>query len=416
MAIKRFDVRGLDPTANVLVVTTDNLTSNVIQQSFLTAFPNLTIGGQGATGATGAAGSNGATGATGTFSGTTSQAIVTSNTTSSTSKTTGALIVTGGAGIQGNLFVGNVYADGFYFSNLSPFVSGSGNGASITVSNSAPVSPVQGAIWFNSDSGELYVYYTDSNSSQWVTPTGSIGPQGLQGNIGATGATGPAGTIGSTGATGVAGEAGATGVTGNVGATGATGITGNVGATGATGPVFTITTSETAPVSPAPGALWWSSNLGTLFFYYVDSDSSQWVSAVAAGSGGGGGTAYSRTILSGNTASLANSATGNIDITGYRGYALYRIATSAAAWVRIYTDQASRVGDLSRSENTDPGTNSGVVAEVITTGANTIVIAPAAIGFNNEATPTTNIPISVTNKSGSTGVITVTLTVLQTEA
>lgn len=395
MAIKRFDVRGLDSTANVRVVTTDNLTSNVVQQSFLTAFPNLTIGGQGATGATGpagtpgTAGANGATGATGSFSGTTSQAIVTSNADPSTSTTTGALRVTGGAGIQGNLFVGNIYADGFYFSNLSPFVSGSENGATITVSNTAPISPSQGALWFNSNSGELYVYYNDSDSSQWITPVGSIGPEGIQGNIGATGATGPAGSTGNTGAQ---------------------------GSTGATGPAFTIATSETAPVSPMAGDLWWSSNLGTLFFYYVDSDSSQWVNAVAGGNGGSGGSAYTRTTLSGNTASIANSATGNVDITGYRGYSLYKIATSAAAWVRIYTDQASRANDLSRNESTDPGTNSGVVAEVITTGANTIVIAPAAVGFNNEATPTTNIPISVTNKSGSTGVITVTLTVLQTEA
>ena len=245
MAIKRFDVRGLDSTANVRVVTTDNLTSNVVQQSFLTAFPNLTIGGQGATGATGpagtpgTAGANGATGATGSFSGTTSQAIVTSNADPSTSTTTGALRVTGGAGIQGHLFVGNIYADGFYFSNLSPFVSGSENGATITVSNTAPISPSQGALWFNSNSGELYVYYNDSDSSQWITPVGSIGPEGIQGNIGATGATGPAGSTGNTGAQ---------------------------GSTGATGPAFTIATSETAPVSPMAGDLWWSSNLGTLFF------------------------------------------------------------------------------------------------------------------------------------------------------
>lgn len=288
MAIKRFDVRGLDSTANVLVVTTDNLTSNLVQQSFLTAFPNI---------------------------------------------------------------------------------SGANNSASITVSNAAPASPSQGALWFNNVSGEFYVYYTDNDSSQWVAPVGSIGPIGLQGNVGATGATGP---------------------------------------------VLTIATSETAPVNPVPGSLWWSSSLGTLFFYYVDADSSQWVNAVAAGTGSGG-SAYSRVSLSANTASIANSVTGNVDITGYKSYALYKIATSAAAWVRIYTDQASRANDLSRSESTDPGTNSGVIAEVITTGANTIVIAPAAIGFNNEATPTTNIPISVTNKSGSTGVITVTLTILQTE-
>jgi hypothetical protein len=167
-----------------------------------------------------------------------------------------------------------------------------------------------------------------------------------------------------------------------------------------------------------PGSLWWSSNIGTLFFYYQDQDSSQWVSAVAAGGGTTSGNTISsaRTTISGNTASLANSATGNIDLAGYRGYALYRITTSAAAWVRIYTDAASRALDSTRLDSQDPGTNSGVVAEVITTGANTIVLSPAAVGFNNEATPTANIALAVTNRSGSTGQITVSLTVVQLES
>ena len=83
--------------------------------------------------------------------------------------------------------------------------------------------------------------------------------------------------------------------------------------------------------------------------------------------------------------------------------------------MRIYTDAAARTADAARSESVDPGTNSGVVAEVITTGANTIVVAPATIGFNNESTPTSTIPLAVTNKSGSAASITVTLTILQIE-
>jgi hypothetical protein len=244
-------------------------------------------------------------------------------------------------------------------------------------------------MWFNSDTGEFFVNYNDGDSVQWIAPLGGQGP------------------------------------------------------IGATGPQFQIPISDSPPATPSTGSLWWASNIGTLFFYYNDGDSSQWVSAVgAAGAGGGVGSAgatgatgltgnvgatgltgnigatgpmASRTTVSGTTASLANSATGNVDITGFKGYSLYKIQTSAASWVRIYTDSASRTSDSSRAENTDPGTNSGVVAEVITTGANTIVIAPAAIGFNNEASPTTAIPVAVTNKSGSTAAITVTLTVLQLE-
>jgi hypothetical protein len=124
----------------------------------------------------------------------------------------------------------------------------------------------------------------------------------------------------------------------------------------------------------------------------------------------------SRTTVNAITASLANAATGNLTITGYKGYFLYKIQTSAAAWVRIYTDTASRTADAARNELTDPNPGSGVIAEVITTGAETILISPGAMGFSNESTPSTNIELAVTNKSGSTAAITVTLTVLQLEA
>jgi len=45
--------------------------------------------------------------------------------TSSTSTTTGALVVAGGAGIAGNVFAGNVLATGFFYANGTPFVSSS---------------------------------------------------------------------------------------------------------------------------------------------------------------------------------------------------------------------------------------------------------------------------------------------------
>lgn len=122
-----------------------------------------------------------------------------------------------------------------------------------------------------------------------------------------------------------------------------------------------------------------------------------------------------RSEVSATTASLTNGTAGNIIITGFKGYILYKIETSAAAWVRLYTDQTSRTNDASRIEGVDPASDSGVIAEVITTGNQTVLIAPATIGFNNESTPTTNIPVAVTNKSGSTQTITVTLTILQIE-
>jgi hypothetical protein len=133
-------------------------------------------------------------------------------------------------------------------------------------------------------------------------------------------------------------------------------------------------------------------------------------------SGGGGGTLASRSAVAATTASLANTATGNLTITGYKGYMLYKIQTSAAAWVRIYTDTTSRTADATRLEGADPTPGSGVVAEVITTGAQTILISPGALGFSNETVPDTNIQLAVTNKSGGTTTITVTLTAVQLEA
>ena len=160
---------------------------------------------------------------------------------------------------------------------------------------------------------------------------------------------------------------------------------------------------DTTTSAPANGqALVWSSS------------SSKWLPGTV--SGGGGGTLASRSAVAGTTASLANAATGNLTITGYKGYMLYKIQTSAAAWVRIYTDIASRTADSSRVEGADPTPGAGVVAEVITTGAQTILISPGALGFSNESSPDTNIQLAVTNKSGSTTTITVTLTAVQLEA
>jgi hypothetical protein len=137
--------------------------------------------------------------------------------------------------------------------------------------------------------------------------------------------------------------------------------------------------------------------------------------AAAAGDGGGGGL-VSRAEVSAASSSLANNAVGPINITGYKAYALLKVQTSAAAWVRIYTSEAARQADASRTEGTDPLPGSGVIAEVITTGAQTVLISPGTIGFNDETVVTTNIPVRVTNKSGSTQAITVTLTAIQLEA
>lgn len=53
---------------------------------------------------------------------------------------------------------------------LAYFGESSGGGASVDVSQSAPAEPADGNLWFNTESGKLYIYISDGDSSQWVQP------------------------------------------------------------------------------------------------------------------------------------------------------------------------------------------------------------------------------------------------------
>jgi hypothetical protein len=120
-----------------------------------------------------------------------------------------------------------------------------------------------------------------------------------------------------------------------------------------------------------------------------------------------------RATTSVTTASIANGASDNVSITIPATYALLKIQTSHAAWVTLYTDTASRTSDASRTENTDPLPGTGVIAEVITSGATTQLISPGTIGFSSDGAGTSYARIK--NKSGATAAITVTLTYVKLE-
>ena len=49
-------------------------------------------------------------------------------------------------------------------------ISASGGGASVDVSVNPPSEPEAGNIWFNSNTGRLYVYVDDGDTQQWVQP------------------------------------------------------------------------------------------------------------------------------------------------------------------------------------------------------------------------------------------------------
>lgn len=124
----------------------------------------------------------------------------------------------------------------------------------------------------------------------------------------------------------------------------------------------------------------------------------------------------SRITASATTINLANGAGDTVDVVGFRGYALYSIHTSAAAWVTVHTSVAARSADANRLITTDPTPGSGVVAEVISSGLGTTWFTPAVIGYSAEDPPVPTIPLRVTNNGGGTTAITVTLTLLQLEA
>ncbi len=168
---------------------------------------------------------------------------------------TGALIVGGGAFINGNLFVGGT------ISTSQGLIYGP-TGATGSAGIQGSTGPTGPAGYIGSDGA------TGSTGVQGNTglpgPTGNTGPTGTSGSAGATGPTGVQGATGLPGATGTAGTTGPTGVQGTTGPTGiqgatgaiGTGPTGRTGAQGATGPTGiqgatgAIGTGPTGPIGP----------------------------------------------------------------------------------------------------------------------------------------------------------------------
>jgi hypothetical protein len=76
----------------------------------------------------------------------------------------------------------------------------SGGGATVETGDIAPATPIKGDLWFRTDVGQLYVWYEDGTSGQWVeantSPAGADGQEGPQGPKGERGDVGPVGPAG----------------------------------------------------------------------------------------------------------------------------------------------------------------------------------------------------------------------------
>lgn len=135
--------------------------------------------------------------------------------------------------------------------------------AAVTVSNTAPVGPTEGALWWSETYGKLFIYYNDGTSSQWVeaspsggTSTGNTTYITYEANTALFYSTlNAAYTV-----------ANAAFEQANTGA-GSSRV--NVG--------------NTAPPTPNVGNLWWDTTDGTLYIYYEDQDSFQWVETSPSG-------------------------------------------------------------------------------------------------------------------------------------
>lgn len=126
---------------------------------------------------------------------------------------------------------------------------------------------------------------------------------------------------------------------------------------------------------------------------------------------------YSRTRATFNagTSTIADGASADVDITGYKAYALMDVYLSDASWITFYTSSAARTADASRTQGTAPAAGSGVIAEVIATSSGTQRVSPGVIGYNDDPTVTNTIYAKIENQSGSSTPIAISITALQLE-
>lgn len=241
--------------------------------------------------------------------------------------------------------------------------------------------------------------------------TGNEGNQGIQGTTGPSGTQGFQGLQGNNGIQGIQGDVGIQGTQGDTGSQGIQGLTGSAGPEGPQGIQGVQGTDGAAVFQGLQGLQ------GEQGIQGIQGDSIQGIQGVQGSQGiQGTSTVFSRTTVTATATSLADDATANVDVVGFKGYVLYKVETSHAAWVRIYVDSASRTADASRLQSEDPLPGAGIVAELISTGAETVLFTPAVYGFNNDNPVDTDIYVAITNLSGSTNTVIATMTVVQAES
>lgn len=129
--------------------------------------------------------------------------------------------------------------------------------------------------------------------------------------------------------------------------------------------------------------------------------------------GAGLPTRQTATITTGSLASNASVAT---TITLAKSARILSVELDRAARATFCATTAIRDADLGRSVLTDPA--NGVWLDVVSTGAQTIIISGYGAGHvsSMEGSPTTSIPVNIYNLSGGASTVTLTVVYLQQEA
>ena len=238
-----------------------------------------------------------------------------------------------------------------------------GGGASISVSDTAPASPINGSLWWDTTVGQLKIYYTDGTSNQWVDAINisAFVPKATATSLGAVEIFDD--TIQTVAANPVTSTASRTyGVQLNANDQ----MVVNVPWSGG------ITVSDTAPASPINGSLWWNSTVGVLKIYYIDGTSSQWVDAVPAGSSTASVVTYPQNVQNGNYTLVLGDA----------GKHIY--STNAGAQTITIPTNASVAFPI------------GTIITIVNRGTNPIVLSASGVSiFTNNfpvAIPTPTVP------------------------
>jgi hypothetical protein len=303
-----------------------------------------------------------------------------------------------------------------------------------------------GSLYWDNGTGQLYIYYDDGVTQQWVStaPPQPPPPSGTVTSITAgTGLTGGTITTSGTIALGIA----TTAVLGGVKVDGSTILVAVDGTISTPPPLWEAAGGYLVPTSLAQSvavrdaggnavirlistgdayATSYTSNLGT---------AEEWKTAPTRGilkdvlTSAGDGTTYwdspipKRVTLSTMTNLLAPGSSDFFIMNGFKSYLLQKITVDKPAWVVVYMDLNSETADMGRQPGTPAPSNGGVIAEALLPGTGGSLsfynqwFTPGAVGWNNNTPPDTNIYVRVQNTSPvNTNNINVSLQILQMES